>query len=223
MKIPKIRIRKDGKPYKNDIEKGRAFVKENFAELKSFEGENLPKSLKGYFNIIDSSKERAKNRFHNPETGRFFNKKENKAIETALKSFAKDTGRNYEDLRTKKDIIDLVYKAEIENVYINQVPSDKVGDMVKDKGIKKVVIVDQNGNKKTVTPEKAILMIYRANRKANDAMGGKGFSPVNKTTLTDLKSTLEVFVPNFRGMNDEQIIDLIEQLKEDGDYELKTS
>ena len=94
MKIPKIRIKKDGKPYIKDIEKGRAFVKANFAELKSFEGENLPKPLKGYFNIIDSSKERAKNRFHNPETGRFFNKKEKKSIETPQKSFDKYTGRN---------------------------------------------------------------------------------------------------------------------------------
>lgn len=222
-KAPVLRIRKDGKPYEGDKKRYREYIKSNFAEIRSFEGETLPPAMRGFYNQINSAKERATTRFHNPETGRFFNKKENKAIESALKNFSRDTGKNFDDLKNKKDIIRTIYEAEINNQYIRQIPSDKIGDMVKDTGIRKVIIFDQNGKEKQVTPEQAILAISRANKKALEAIGGKGFNPVNKTILTELKGTLKVFVPNFRGMSDEEITELLSDLMDNQDYELSKS
>jgi len=184
----------------------RLNVKQNFA---SIERESLPQYLQGYYNQVKAGKDRAANAYKNPETGTYLSKQEAKEVKEAVENFAKDKGYEVKYVKSHPELLKPVFEMAKNKEYSNLIPSAVISDMVKDERIKSVVIVDQDGNRKEVTAEKAILMIVQANKIIAEHTGGKTFDARNKVTLKDLKTTIEIFVPNVKNLSDEEIEELL--------------
>jgi hypothetical protein len=217
MREPKIRISKrTGEPTPASAREYKNYIKTNFDKIdKNFINEKFT----GYYRQVEGGKNRAANSYKDPNTGLFLTKGQSAVIKEAVENFAKDKGLKVSDIKSKPDLMKPVFLMATKKEYSNLIPSAIISDMVKDKRIQKVVIIDQNGNRKTVSPEKAILMIIQANKIIAEHTGGKTFDARNKVTLKDLKSTIEIFVPNLKNLSDEEIEDLLNET--DGeDYEV---
>lgn len=221
IKAPALRIRKDGKPYQKDFERYKAHIKENFDYYRQFQGENLPKAAKSYYNRIEAGKKVAESRLHNPETGRFFSKKAQAAIEKTLENFAKDTGIPLSEVKGKKDIIRDIVRMESQRRQENLMPVDAIIDLSKQSDVKKVFIIDQKGNKKEVTKISAIEKLVSSTKKGVQAT--EGFNAMARVNLNRITGELEIFIPDLSGLSEEEINELIETLKEDGEFSITKS
>ena len=89
----KIRLRKDGKPYANDLKRAKRELKQNFDRANP---ETLPKPLKGYYNQLKAAKERILVR--NPETGKILGGKIRTKVLQELKTASEFSGIPIKDL-----------------------------------------------------------------------------------------------------------------------------
>lgn len=195
--MKKFKFKKNGELTKKSKEEAKAFIKNEFEKIEN-PFVDLPREMVGYYKKVQGGKNRAKQAYKNPETGKFLTKKEAQVINDAVEKFAINKGYEVNYIKANKDLIKIVYDAEIKKEFSNLIPSSVIGDMVKQPQIKKVFLRDQYDNIRQVTPEEAILKLTEANRIVQEATGGKTFASKSKVTLKDLKTTLEIFVPNLR-------------------------